>query len=260
MVYLLHFHRTAALGSPPGVQSTSKTAGGKIVVGEAPGQGEALEASKAYQVRPDQVLAKVNGRPITLWDLIPLQSTNNAEQQLDPVTYKYFLQRAINRELIMQAAGARGITLTDSQQQQLDKFKSVREEPEPGLVGKFTVNSAEVEFELRDQQAFMLQTSLMAAAGVTPNVTPDQVQQYYQQHMDEFGALPADPQARQQAWQTIDVLIRNRLAEEIRTGYQQKLDAYMNGLKANANIVVTPLTETLINPSIEAPATASIGR
>ncbi|MGB7767930.1 MAG: hypothetical protein WBN22_03650, partial [Verrucomicrobiia bacterium] len=106
-------------------------------------------------------------------------------------------------------------------------------------------------------QAFMLQTSLMAAAGAAPNVTPEQVEQYYQQHIDEFGALPADPQASQQAWQAIDIQIRNQLAEAVRAGYQQQLDAYMNGLKAKADIVVTPLTETLMNPAIGASTTAS---
>ncbi|MGB7770080.1 MAG: hypothetical protein WBN22_14690, partial [Verrucomicrobiia bacterium] len=157
VVFLIHLHGTATVVSQSGVHANDKNAGGNIGAGTAPGQGETRKTAKVYLVRPDQVLAKVNGMPITLWDLIPLSSTNNAEQQLDPVTYNYFLQRAINRELIMQAAKARGITLSDSQQQQLDKFQSAREEPEPGLVGKFTVNSAEIEFELRDAQAFMLQ-------------------------------------------------------------------------------------------------------
>ena len=250
MVYLLYHHSTATVGSKAGV-STNNNAGGNIAVGKAPGQSNATKTAKVFLVRPNQVLAMVNGTPITLWDLIPLQSTNNAEQQIDPVTYNYFLQRAINRELVMQAAKANGIALSDSQQQQLDKFRAEREQPEPGLVSKLSVNPTEIEFELRDAQAFMLQTSIMAAAGLAPNVTPDQVEQYYQQHIDEFGQLPADPQARQQAWQAIDIQIRNQIAEEIRADYQKQLDAYMNGLRAKANITTTHLTETLANPSIQ---------
>ena len=247
MVYLLHLHSTAPVGSQASVHADNDKAGGHVVVGKTPSQGEAKQAVKVYRVRPNQLLAEVNNTPITLLDLMPLQSTNNAEQQIDPVAYNYFLQRAINRELIMQAAQARGITLTESQQQQLDKLRAEREEPEPGLVSKLTVNSTAIEFDLRDEQAFMLQTSLMAAAGLTPNVTPEQVEQYYQQHMDEFGALPTDPQASQQAWQAIDFQIRGLLAAGARAGYQQALNQYMDGLKANANIVTTPLTETLMN-------------
>jgi len=259
VVYLLHLHSTATVGSKPGVQANNHQTGsnaGAVV----PAQGNPKKVAKVYLVRPNEVLAMVNGIPITLWDLIPLQSTNNAEQQIDPVTYNYFLQRAINRELIMQAAQAQSITLNQAQEDQLAKFRGEREQPYPGQVSQLSINPAEIEFELRDDQAFMLQTSLMAAAGFTPNVTPVEVEQYYQQHIDEFGQLPADPQARQQAWQTIDIEIRNQLAENTRTDYQKQLDVYMNGLKAKANIVVTPLTETLMNPAIGASSTASTSR
>jgi hypothetical protein len=251
VVYLLHLHSTGTVVSWPGIQANNTNDSGDSGAGKAPNQGEPNKPTKVLMVRPNQVLAKVNGTPITLWDLIPLQSTNNAQQQIDPATYNYFLQRAINRELIMQAAKADGITLSDSQQQQLDKLQAARQEPEPGLVSKLTVNAAEVEFDLRDAQAFMLQTSIMAAAGLTPNVTPDRVEQYYQQHIDEFGTLPTDPQASQQAWQAIDMQIREQLAAGVRADYQMQLDTYMNGLKTKANIVVTPLTETMMNPFVQ---------
>ena len=203
--------------------------------------------NKVFLARPNQVLATVNGTPITLGNLIPLQSSNSvAEQQIDAVTYDYLLQRAISRELVLQAAKAQGVVLNQSQEEQLAKLRAVREQPEPGLVGKLNVDAAEIDFELRDAQAFMLQTSLMAQAGAAPNVTPDQVEQYYKAHIAEFGGLPADPQARQQAWQTIDIQIRGQLAAGTRTEYQQQLDAYMAKLKAKANIVVTPLTESTI--------------
>ena len=113
--------------------------------------------------------------------------------------------------------------------------------PEPGLVSKLTVNAAEIEFELRDAQAFMLQTSLMEQAGATPNVTPDQVEQYYQNHISELGELPADPQARQAAWQEIDIQIRKQLAAQTRDQYNQQLQTFMDNLRTAAQITVTPL-------------------
>jgi len=209
-------------------------------VEQSPG-GEIQSTNRVFLARPNQVLATVNGTPITLGDLMPLQSTNSeAEQKIDPVTYDYFLQRAINRELVLQAAKAQNVTLNQAQQDQLTKFQAEREQPYPGMVSQLTVNAAEIEFELRDAQAFMLQTALMAQAGATPNVTPDQVEQYYQAHIAEFGELPADPQARQQARQAIDFQIRGQLAAGARAKYQQQMDAYMAQLKARANIVVTP--------------------
>lgn len=202
-------------------------------------------APGSFLVRPGEVLATVDGTPITLGDLMPLHSTNPKDaQQMDSVTYHYLLQRAINRQLIMGAAMARGIALTQSQEEQLQKYQAEREQPEPGLISKLTVDTAQIQFELQDEQAFMLQTSLMAASGYSPDVSPDQVQQYYQQHMDQYGQLPDDPQARQQAWQSIEYQIRETLANSVRTQYQQQLDAYMSQLQARASITQTPPMES----------------
>ena len=240
-VLLVYWHLQGRATAP---SRSGEAKGGAIHPNKAVEQspsGEIQPTNGVFLARPNQVLATVNGTPITLGDLMPLQSTNSeAEQKIDPVVYDYFLQRAINRELVLQAARAQGVTLNEAQEDQLTKFQAEREQPEPGLVSKMTVNAAEIEFELRDAQAFMLQTALMAQAGATPNVTPDQVEQYYQANIAEFGELPADPQARQQAWQAIDFQIRGQLAAGARTEYQQQLVAYMAQLKARANIVVTP--------------------
>jgi hypothetical protein len=198
------------------------------------------QPEKVFHVLPGQTLAMVNGKPITLKDLIPL--TASGEQEISQTTYNYLLDRAMNRELILQAAKARGITLTESEEDHLAQFRGLREQSEPGLVSKFTVNPAEVDFEIRDAEAFMLQTSLMAQMGVAANVTPDQVSQYYQDHIAEFGPLPADPQESQSAWQKIDFEIRGRLASEVRTEYNAQLQTYMNQLKASAQITTTPMS------------------
>ena len=208
----------------------------------------APEPQRVLATLPTHVLATVNGAPIMLWDVMPVTTTNvNAVQQIDSVTYQYLLDRAINRQLITQAASARGIGLSEAQQQQLDKFRSERESSEPGLVAKLTVNPQEIEFELQDERAFMLQTSMMGAMGMSPNVTPEQVQQYYQAHHGDFAALPADPQARQETKAQIDMQIRYLLAANARTVYQTQLDLFMDQLKRSANIVITPLTEAAMN-------------
>lgn len=231
VVCLLHHPKTAAVAVK--APATASPAPRPMAVRKPP--------TSAYWIHANQVLATVNGVSITLGDLIPLTSTNpQAVQEMDPTAYHYFLQRAINRQLIMQEAQAKGIALTDGQQAQLDKLQSEREESEPGLVQKLTVNPAEIQFQLQDEQAFMLQTSLMAAQGYSPDVTPQEVQQYYQQHPDQYGPLPQDPQASQEAWQSIDYQIRETLANSVRLQYQQQLNAYMAQLTANANITITP--------------------
>jgi len=239
---LVYWHLQEGRATAPSRSDEAK--GGAIHPNKAVGQspsGEIQSTNRVFLARPNQVLATVNGTPITLGDLMPLQSTNSeAEQKMDSVTYDYFLQRAINRELVLQAAKAQGVTLNQAQEDQMTKFQAEREQPYPGMVSQLTVNAAEIEFELRDEQAFMLQTALMAQAGATPNVTPDQVEQYYRAHIAEFGELPPDPQASQQAWQAIDFQIRGQLEAGARAEYQQQLDAYMAQLKARANIVVTP--------------------
>jgi hypothetical protein len=227
-----------------GTNNTNNTAAGRSGAG---GAGTGISAAgttsnKVFRIRRDEVLATVNGTPITLRELIPLSTTNTVgEEQLEQAAYDYFLGRAIDRELILQTAHAQGVGLTESQEQQLAKLRAWREQPEPGLVSKLTVNAAQIDFELQDAQAFMLQTTLMAQRGVTPNVTPEQVEQYYLNHLGEFGKLPADPQARQEVWRPIDVQIRERLARPVRSNYQARLTEYMNGLKSKAAIHVSSL-------------------
>ena len=250
------FHKRAAALSQEGKNAPAASQSDKVAASrqdKEPVSGRGSQTNKVFLARPKQVLATVNGTPITLGDLFPLNTTNSeAEQQIAPEMYDYFLQRAIDRELTLQAAKAQGVTLTAAQDQQLAKMRAVREQAEPGLVRKLTVDAAQIEFELRDARAFMLQSSLMAQAGATPNVTPDQVEQYYRDHVAAFGELPTDPQAREAAWQKIDYQIREQLAAPVRSQYQVQLKEYMNQLRAKAAVTVSSLPES----EVGAPATS----
>ena len=98
-------------------------------------------------------------------------------------------------------------------------------------------NPANVEFESRDFAALLLQAALVAKAGVpSPHVNSDQVQEYYQQHLAEYGPLPAEPEQRQAAWEKIDQEIREKLAPQVHIEHQEKLDQYLKQLKAAARI------------------------
>lgn len=191
------------------------------------------------RLRPDTVLAAVNGHALTAQDVLPPGSSNR------PVSLEvceYFLKRAVDRELIFQTAKAQGVRLDDSQKQQLNDFKTMRAQPEPGLVRDLNGGAAEMTFELQDAEAFMLQTSLLEKSGASPNVSAEQVQAYYQQHASDFDDLPADGPARQEVWGNIEVEIRHVLAPMVRSSFQEQLAGYMNQLRGDADIQLTPLT------------------
>lgn len=227
----------AAPASVPSVSSGS----GPTQPNEHVAAPAASGTNKVFKISAGQILATVNGHALTLRDLVPTRTNN--EQEMSQTAYKYLLDRAINRELVLEAAAAGNIGLTETQQEQLTKLRGLRESSEPGLITKLNRDPEQVEFEIRDADAFMLQTALMARQGATPNVTPEQVAQFYQDHLSVYGSLPDDPQAKERAWQQIDVQIRNRLAEEQRDRYNQQVQAYMDNLRSNANIVLAQISE-----------------
>jgi hypothetical protein len=193
-------------------------------------------------VNANNVLAIVNGRPIKLADLIPLNPARKIqEQEFSATTYKFLLDRAVNRELTLQAAKAQGVELDDSQRQQLSQYRGQRNLPEPGLLQQLNVDASQIDFEVRDAEAFMLQTALLDKSGASANVTEQEAQDYYNQHLAEFGALPPEEPARSRAWADIDFQIRTQLAPSKRAQFQTQLSAYMDQLRSGANIAMSPM-------------------
>jgi hypothetical protein len=172
-------------------------------------------------------------------------NTNGSPQDLEVSAQdlNFLLKRAVDRELIFQTAKARGLTLNDSENRQLANLNSMRNQPEPGGIARLNVNEAQRALEMQDSMAFMLQTELMAAQGVSPNVTEDQVAAYYQANQSQFGDLPSDEVARAQAWAKIDFAIRQQLAAATRASYNDKLAAYMNQMESSASIVMASLDQ-----------------
>jgi len=245
LIAYLRTHQAGSKAPPVAIQKTNAAVASSQPQPAPSGQPvtNAVETgvgtNKVYQLRADQVLATVNGVEIKLGDLVPLTTTNgDAMVPLDAVTYNYLLNRAINRELMMQAAKAQGVGLTDAQQQQLMKLQAQRDAPEPGLLAKLNASTAAVQLELRDTEAFMLQTTMMAQHGFSPDVTPDQVDKYYQGHTAQFGDAPTDPLARKQWWSNVDIIIRELLEKQVRADYNNALNTFMDGQKAAAKITL----------------------
>jgi hypothetical protein len=224
---------------PPVKASTVSTVEGKHPPSIAHDyQTPSSEAEHFLRFTPDAVLASVNGHTLTAGTVLPPGSTN---QSVSLDVCEYYRQRAVDRELIFQTAKAQEIGLNESQQQQLANLQRQRQQSGPDLVRNLTGESDSLSFELLDDQAFMLQTSLLEKSGSSPNVNSQQVSDYYHQHISEFGELPADELSRQEAWGRIDFKIRQTLAFSVRSDFQRKLADYMKRIETEANIQLTPL-------------------
>jgi len=187
-------------------------------------------------------LAKVNDVIITLKDLAPGES---AEKVMSSEMYHSLLEQAIERELTFQAARAKGIELSEEQQQQREQVRAAllaRHSQEDGKVAHLNLSGTiedQIQFELRDATSQLLLSSLLAMAGApSPYVTEGQVQEYYLSHLDLYGALPASEAQRASAWQRIDYEIRQKLAPTVQTEYAEGVRHYFEQLKAKAQVTL----------------------
>lgn len=223
--------------TPPVSQPTAVV---EQVASLAAGSSPPFAGSPAEVVRvsPDKVLATVNGVAITLQDLIPLTVAKaTTEQTLSAERFGFLLDRAIEREVAVQAARGQGLELSTSQRQQLGRLRARSDQTEPGVFDTVQEEPLNTEFAVRDAAGLLLQATLAEKAGVpSPHVTPAQVQAYYQQHQAEYGALPADSAQRAAAWERIDRDIRLKLASQVQAEHQARFDQFREQLKATAQI------------------------
>ncbi len=190
-----------------------------------------------------RALAKVNDVEITLRDLIPIgDAASGATKSMSVEMYRSLLEQAIERELILEAAQAGGLELTEDQRRQRDRVReSILASRNGQGVRLDAVGSLEdqVDFEMRDAESQLLLTSLLAQEGVTPDVTEEQVRQHYQEHPGEYAMeLGADTAANESAWRKIDLKIREKLAPAASAHYQVEVRGFLDGLRRDAEISV----------------------
>ena len=187
------------------------------------------------RLRPDEVLATVNGHDLRVEDVFATKSAEG-EMEVGAEAYRFLLDRAIDRELVLQNASAHGVALNESQREQLAAMKAARNRFEPGGIRRLNDSEHGSELEARDAEAFMLQTKLLSLAGASPNVTDEQVLAFYHEHSAQFGELPSDPASHDEAWKEIDFRIRQQLASTVRADYQTQLAGFMNQLRSSATL------------------------
>ncbi len=146
------------------------------------------EPANVVKVRADQVLAEVNGKPIQLNDLVPLEA-QETEKTMTPEEYESRLSRAIEMELTFQAAAAGGVDLTPEQKRRVDGVAqrheaTLQEYRKQGFTWS-SVTPAQVEFEKRLISALMLQQNLVAKVAHVAPAADANVQLQYEQARSE---------------------------------------------------------------------------
>jgi hypothetical protein len=206
---------------------------------------EAKDADRV-RVRADNILASVNGVAVQGRDLLVFGAAGDPQQELAPNVYDVLLARAIDRELIVQAAKTRGVKIQPAQEGQLEQVRKTvlaREGGDPNAKYMNVQGTLEEQlaFELRDAEAMLLRNTLLEQRGhALPYVSEEQVRAHYEAHVDQYGALPEDPAARQEAWQKLDYQIRTELTPQLQADYQAQVDAFSQELKDAAVIRTTP--------------------
>jgi hypothetical protein len=186
----------------------------------------------------DMILASVNGVAITLKDLMPVNPRAKTERKMTPEMFNFLMDRAIVREVAMQAAKSKGLELSEEQKANLEKVRARALEKDPRVFSDAQDDyEAKAAFEVKDYTGLMLAESLLALSGGPPKyVTPEMVERYYAGHSVEYGELPADESARKEMWPKIDNAIRETLAGALESDYEKGLQALMDDLKKKASI------------------------
>ena len=235
VVVLAGHRRNATVTGNPTASLELETTSAPVDVTSSKSPPPPSPAIQMVELSPTQVLAAVNGRELKLADIVPTTS-RDSKVTLDKATWDYYLKRAVDRELIFETAKTKGISLDNSQYEQIAKKQSMKNQPEPGGIAKLNDTPEARQLEMQDDMAFMLQTTLMAQQGDSPDVSESQALAYYQQHQSEFDVLPADPAERELAWARLDAQIRKQLEPSVRAAYNSQLADFMQGLEARANV------------------------
>ena len=125
-------------------------------VAQAPVEKPAAPATKPFPSK----LPTVNGVQITGKDLVP-----GGGEQAPPDATQEMLDRAIERELILQAASAQGVSLSTDQKQVLEGVRSGIEN-NPAYSGRNDLQTrarmdAEIDFQIRETTAQLYLSTLM---------------------------------------------------------------------------------------------------
>jgi hypothetical protein len=134
------------------------------------------------RLAPGAVLATINGTPVLTGHLTPPQP-GGGKMAMKRGIFRSRLRRAIEAELVIQAAAAAGVGLTEGQQRRLDgiaiKHAAELEALKPEGVTWDTVSTEQIDLERHLKEAMMLRQNLVAVeAGVAPSTQREKQLEY----------------------------------------------------------------------------------
>jgi hypothetical protein len=189
--------------SPVAQAPTTRTASRSATATEDPASGKtrmrddstATPRVDVVELNPEQVLAMVKNEPILLRHLMPV-GEDDAQHILTPEEYASRLQRAIDMEVVFQAAKDAGVELTEAQQKRRDAVSEISQAElahykKHGLTWS-TTGPEQVEFEQRLLTAHMLEQNLvLKATALQPSADPAIQARYESARLDLLKQLHA---------------------------------------------------------------------
>lgn len=207
----------------------------------APEPAGAPDAERVIALRPGQVLATIRGVQVLAADLGLSFPGDGQPLQVASPMFDYLLARAIQREVVLQEARAKGVELEDPQKRRVEAALASAEAVDPRVFDGKQGSTQGTEQRRRDLTAAALQVELFQRSGAPPaSVTAEQVERYYQEHQDSLGALPASADARRAAWAQLELRIRDRLAGPSEAAWQKAQQEYLLRLVAAAGVQRAP--------------------
>jgi hypothetical protein len=198
---------------------------------------------EAIRVAPNTVLATVNGQPVGLKDLLPAPRERGAVQ-MSREDFAHRLEEAIRRRLIFQEAGRQGLGLSVDQRERVEAIRRRYAADQAAYRQQgaqwTSVTEEQIVLETERAEAALVLQNLLVAAGAPPlQATPQQVMAYYEEHRDQYGELPPEPDRRQQAWSDIQLAIRQVLDPKQQEQYLAWQDRYLKELRMAAVVTVS---------------------
>lgn len=146
--------------------------------------------NKIVKVNPALALATVNRTEIRLEHIMPLRSSSYETVTMESATFHLRLQRAIEAELVFQAASDAGIEFTEAQERRLNQIAPKHEENladlKPYGLSWDSLSEAQVGFERRTMEAMMLRQNLVASMDDIAPSPDSETQARYEQSLQEM--------------------------------------------------------------------------
>jgi hypothetical protein len=197
---------------------------------------------RVVSLRPGQVLATIRGVQILASDLGLAFPSDGQPREIASPMLDYLLARAIQREVVLQEARAKGVEVDDPQKRRVEAAVASAEAVDPRVFDGPHGSAQATGQRRRDLTAAALEVELYQRSGAPPaSVTAEQVDRYYREHQESLGALPSDPEARKAAWALLELRIRDRLAGPTEAAWQRARQEYLQRLVAAAGVQRAPL-------------------